>query len=86
MSNPNIVPFKFPDPLEDIEAYISFCENILPINDKTVKRTKKPKGFSEGEKLQWEMSEIDKCIYGDGIMCGSQYFYFNYCRIICIKY
>jgi hypothetical protein len=82
MVAPNIVPVKFPDPNEDLEGYIEVCETIFPKNKTIPFRTKKPvKWASEAEKVFWEEDEIRKCLYGDGLMCGSQYFYFTYCRI-----
>ena len=47
-----------------------------------IKRTIRPtKWVNDTEKKNWERDEIYKCLLGDGVMCGSQYFYYNYCRI-----
>ena len=79
----SVIPTKCPDPTdeENIEAYIELCESIFPKNKIKPVRSKRPKKFiNEADKVHWENEELHKCIYGDGLMCGSMYFYYNYCQ------
>jgi hypothetical protein len=66
---------------ENLEEYIEAAKSYFPFN--TIKHTRVDlkKERSEEDQKAFEKEEIRRCREGYKNLCGSMYFYFNYCKI-----
>lgn len=66
---------------DNLEEYLKHCDVMFPKNTIIHKRSVQPAFKSKQEEEMWQIEEINRCINGHNGMCGSMYFWFNYCRI-----
>lgn len=48
-------------------------------------RVIEPDHISNYGRKEWRREQFQKCIYGDGLVCGKFYFFFNFCTILSLK-
>lgn len=67
--------------LDNAERYIELAKSIFPKNNIKHKRVTIPSGLNQEDLESWEYEEVRRCVEGHNGMCGTMYFYFNYCKI-----